>query len=257
LRILFIGDIFAKPGRNAVRHLLPSLIQELRPDIVLANLENLAGGAGLTEETCNEMFALGIRAATTGNHVWDHREVFAYFEKNPPIVRPLNYPAGAPGRGWLVLEDLDLLIVNLQGRVFMRSLDDPFLAMDALLSKERHRFTFVDFHAEATGEKRALGLYLDGRVGAFTGTHTHVQTADEQCLPKGTGYITDAGMVGPRHSVIGTEPQSTIRRYLTQLPYRFQTGSGAVDFNGVVFDLDDTTGLCSSVTRIQRTWSPE
>ncbi len=257
MRLLFIGDIFAKPGRAAVRALLPTIREEFSPDIVLANVENIAGGAGLTEDTCNEMFAAGVRAATTGNHVWDHREVFAYFEKTPQIVRPLNYPAGTPGRGALVIDEYDLLLVNLQGRVFMKSLDDPFRAMDQLLAQHRHRYTFVDFHAEATAEKRAMGFYLDGRVSAMVGTHTHVQTADEQVLPKGTGYLSDVGMVGPLQSVIGTEPQSTLRRYLTQLPSRLQTGSGDVEFNAVVFDLEEHTGLCRSVTRIHRIWRPD
>jgi metallophosphoesterase (TIGR00282 family) len=254
VRILFIGDVFAKPGRRAVRALLPSIWTEYAPDIVIANVENIAGGAGVTRETCEEMFALGIVALTTGNHVWDRREAIPYLETNPPVLRPLNYPEGTPGRGWLYLPHHDLLLVNLQGRVFMRSLDDPFRSIDALLASQRARFTLVDFHAVATAEKKAMGFYLDGRVSAVIGTHTHVPTADAQILPHGTGFISDVGMVGPYCSIIGNDPASTLQRYLTYMPTRIDIAKGPVEFNAVLLYLDDRTGMTCRIEPIHRMW---
>lgn len=236
--------------------LLPGLRDELSPDIVIANVENIAGGAGVTRDTCEHMLSLGITALTTGNHVWDRSEVFSYLETMPPVIRPLNYPQGTPGRGWVHLPDYDLMLVNLQGRVFMRSLDDPFRAMDALLQAQQARFTLVDFHAEATAEKKAMAFHLDGRVGAVVGTHTHVPTADAQILPKGTGFISDVGMVGPHVSIIGNDPESTLRRYLTVLPTRSDTAKGPVEFNAVAVDLHDETGLTTSITAIRQMWPP-
>lgn len=257
LRLLFIGDIFAKPGRAAVRALLPSVRQELMPDVIIANAENIAGGAGLTEDTCKEALGLGIEALTTGNHVWDHKEILRYIETDPPVLRPLNYPEGTPGKGWLVLPEHDLMVVSLMGRVFMRALDDPFRVIDQLLEQQRHRYCFVDFHAEATAEKKAMAFHLDGRISGLVGTHTHVPTADAQILPEGTAYISDSGMVGPEISVIGTDPKSTVRRYLTHMPSALQTARGPVEFNAVVMDLDESTGLAESIQHVHRVWSDQ
>jgi metallophosphoesterase (TIGR00282 family) len=255
LRILFIGDIVGKPGRRAVKRVLPGLQQRLRPDIVLANGENLAGGAGITRDTAEEMFRLGIAGLTTGNHVWDQREALEYLEDDVPITRPLNYPPGVPGRGWMDLRvgDDTLTVVNVQGRVFMRALDDPFRGVDAALANLNGRsHVLVDVHAEATGEKEALGFYLDGRVSAVLGTHTHVPTADARVLPRGTAYITDVGMVGPRESVIGVDPEAVIQRYLTQLYHRYEVGRGPVVFNAVVIDLD-SGGRATDIVLVQET----
>jgi metallophosphoesterase (TIGR00282 family) len=254
VRILFIGDIIGKPGRRAVRRLLPRLREVHAPDVILANGENLAGGAGITRDTASELFDLGIAAITTGNHVWDQREALEYLSEDVPIVRPANYPPGAPGRGWLKLAvgSEHLVIINLQGRVFMRSLDDPFRAVDSVLSGlEEARFVMVDMHGEATGEKQALGFYLDGRVSAVVGTHTHVPTADCRILPKGTAYITDVGMVGPRDSVIGVEPGPMIQHYLTQMYHRHEVARGPISFSAVLIELDDSTGRAARIQLVQ------
>lgn len=254
MRVLFIGDIVGKPGRRAVRHLLPRLRAEHAPDVVIANGENLAAGAGITPETAREMFKLGIAVLTTGNHVWDRREIIDYLSEGPPILRPLNYPPGAPGTGCIEIEAGGnvLTVVNVQGRVFMRPLDDPFRSMDALLSQlSEPRAIFVDMHAEATGEKEALGFYLDGRVSAVVGTHTHVPTADARVLPKGTAYITDVGMVGPRDSVIGVEVEPVIQRYITQMYHRYDVARGPVMFNAVLVDIDDSSGHATDIRLLQ------
>jgi len=254
MRILFIGDIFGKPGRRAVRRLLPRLREQYQPDVVIANGENMAGGAGITRETAGEMFDLGIAALTTGNHVWDQREALEYLAEGPPVLRPLNYPPGVPGRGCMQISvgERRLTIINVQGRVFMRALDDPFRAMDAVLADLPERsLILVDVHAEATGEKEALGFYLDGRVSAAVGTHTHVPTADARILPKGTAYITDVGMVGPRDSVIGMDPQAVVERYLSQMYHRFEVARGPVVFNGVLIEIDDRSGRGEDIRLIQ------
>jgi 2',3'-cyclic-nucleotide 2'-phosphodiesterase len=254
VRILFIGDIVGKPGRKAVRQLLPKLRERLQPDIVLANGENMAGGAGITRDTAQEMFNLGVSALTTGNHVWDQREAVQYLDEDVPIVRPANYPPGTPGRGWVQVKAgaQRLTVANVQGRVFMRVLDDPFRSMDTLLAElDGAHHILVDVHAEATGEKEALAFYLDGRVSAVVGTHTHVPTADSRVLPKGTAYITDVGMVGPRDSIIGVEPEPMIKRYLTQMYQRYGVARGPVVFNAVVIDLDDATGSAINVELVQ------
>ena len=253
MRVLFIGDIVGKPGRRAVRLLLPRLREEFHPDIILANGENMTGGAGINRDTAEEMFALGIGGLTTGNHVWDQRDAIDYIAQHPKIVRPINYPPGVPGHGWmdLCVGDERLTVVNVQGRVFMRPLDDPFRAMDAVLEEIGERkYVFVDIHAEATGEKQALGFYLDGRVGAVIGTHTHVPTAGYRVLPQGTAYITDVGMVGPVNSVIGVEPEPVVQRYLTQMYHRYDVARGPVGFNAVVVDFD-ATGHSTGIQLVQ------
>jgi len=254
VRILFIGDIVGKPGRKAVRRLLPGLKQRFEPSVIIANGENMAGGAGITRDTAQEMFQLGIAALTTGNHVWDQREALEYLNEDVPITRPLNYPPGVPGTGCIEIPvgDQKLSIINLQGRVFMRPLDDPFRAVDALLAQlGDRRHIFVDMHAEATGEKQAIGFFLDGRVSAIVGTHTHVPTADARLLPKRTAYITDVGMVGPLNSVIGVDPEPVIQRYLTQLYHRYDVARGPVVFCAVVIDLDDETGRATHIEHVQ------
>jgi metallophosphoesterase (TIGR00282 family) len=253
VRILFIGDIFGKPGRKAVRLLLPRLRDTLHPDVVIANGENMAGGAGINRDTAQEMFRLGIAGLTTGNHVWDQREAIDYLREEDRVVRPLNYPPGTPGRGWMDIPVGDdvLTVINVQGRVFMRALDDPFRALDAALEEIGDRkHILVDVHAEATGEKEALAHYLDGRVSAVVGTHTHVPTADARVLPRGTGYITDVGMVGPRNSIIGMDPEAVVERYLTQMYHRYEVGRGPVDFNAVVIDLNGD-GRTTDMTLVQ------
>jgi 2',3'-cyclic-nucleotide 2'-phosphodiesterase len=249
VRILFIGDIYAKPGRRAVRLLLPRLRDELQPDVILANGENMAGGAGITQDTAKEMFRLGIAALTTGNHVWDQREAIEYLPTEPRILRPANWPPGTPGHSCITLDvgDERLAVVSLQGRVFMRALDDPFRTIDGVLAEiEGQTHIFVDFHAEATAEKQAMAFYLDGRVSALVGTHTHVQTADARVLAKGTGYVTDVGFVGPRDSVIGSDPDPVIRRHLTQMFHRMDTAKGPVTFSAVLVDLD-ASGRCTAI----------
>ena len=253
MRILFIGDIYGKPGRKAVRHFLPGLRDRYQPDAIIANGENMAGGAGITRDTAREMFDLGIDALTTGNHVWDQREAIEYLDEEPRIVRPLNWPPGTPGRGWtdVSVGGETLTVVNVQGRVFMKSLDDPFRGVDAVLNDfNGNKNIFVDFHAEATGEKQALGFYLDGRVSAVVGTHTHVPTADARVLPRGTAYITDVGMVGPRDSIIGSDPGPIIERYLTQMYRRLEMGRGPIAFNSVFVELDGD-GRSTSITLVQ------
>jgi metallophosphoesterase (TIGR00282 family) len=253
VRILFIGDVYGKPGRKAVRHFLPRLRSSHEPDFVIANGENMAGGAGITRDTAREMFDLGVDALTTGNHVWDQKEALDYLDIEPRILRPLNWPPGTPGHGWVDLSRNEhaLTVVNVQGRVFMRPLDDPFRGIDAVLAELDGRdHVFVDFHAEATGEKQAMGFYLDGRVSAMVGTHTHVPTADARVLPNGTAYSTDVGMVGPRDSVIGSEPGPIIERYLTQMYRKLEMGRGPVMFNAVLIDLNEA-GRSTSIALVQ------
>ena len=254
MRILFIGDIVGKPGRKAVKQLLPRLRAEHAPDVIIANGENMAGGAGITRDTAREMFDLGVAVLTTGNHVWDQREALDYLADEPLVLRPLNYPPGAPGGGCVEVEvgKQRLAVVNVQGRVFMKPLDDPFRAMDALLGQmDGASHILVDVHAEATGEKEALAFFLDGRVSAVVGTHTHVPTADARVLPRGTAYITDVGMVGPQYSVICVDPESVIRRYMTQMYHRHEVAKGPVVFNAVLIDLEDASGRASDIRLIQ------
>ncbi|GAC1444404.1 MAG: TIGR00282 family metallophosphoesterase [Chloroflexota bacterium] len=253
MRILFIGDIVGKPGRKAVRFFLPKLRELYKPDVILANGENMAGGAGITRETADEMFRLGISGLTTGNHVWDQREAIEYLSEDVRIVRPLNYPPGTPGRGWMDIPvgSDTLTVVNVQGRVFMKTLDDPFRGMDSVLHElGDRRHIFVDVHAEATSEKVALGFYLDGRVSAVVGTHTHVPTADARVLPAGTAYITDVGMVGPQNSVIGVDAEAVIQRYVTQMYHRYEVGRGPVSFNAVLIDVK-SNGQATSIELVQ------
>lgn len=252
MRALMIGDVIGRPGRRAVTRLLPGLRDELRLDIVIANGENAAGGRGLTSATAAELFAAGVDVITSGNHIWDQKEIIPQLEGEMPIVRPLNYPPGLPGRGYLVWNDT--LIVNLMGRIFIGSFDCPFRAFDALLSQVNPLPSriIVDFHAEATSEKIAFGWYADGRASAVLGTHTHVATADTRVLPKGTAYVSDVGMVGPKNSVIGMEISTVMERFLRQTPTQMDVASGPSIFNSVLLEIDDDTGRARDIQRLDR-----
>jgi metallophosphoesterase (TIGR00282 family) len=252
LRILAIGDIIGKPGRKAVKEILPGLSGEHNIDLVVGNGENAAGGSGLTPSTAEELFDSGIDVITTGNHIWAYNEIIPYLDSALAILRPLNYPPMNPGRGYLLKNNV--LIVNLVGRVFMSHVDCPFRAMDQLLAEFEHKSIpiIVDFHAEATSEKVAMGRYLNGRVSAVLGTHTHVGTIDAHILPGGTAYVTDIGMVGPADSVIGDDPDSVINRFLTQIPSRLSVGKGKVSFDAILVEVDDKTGKAVDIKRIQK-----
>jgi metallophosphoesterase (TIGR00282 family) len=252
LKILAIGDIIGKPGRNAVKKILPGLRSEHNIALVIGNGENAAGGLGLTPSTAQELFDSGIDVITTGNHIWAYKEIIPYMENEPALLRPLNYPPTNPGRGYVLKKKV--LIVNLMGRVFMGHVDCPFRAMDQLLAEFEHESIpiIVDFHAEATSEKVAMGKYLDGRVSAVLGTHTHVGTIDSQILPEGTAYVTDIGMVGPIDSVIGDDPDSVITRFLTQMTSRLSVGKGKVSFDAILVEVDKKTGKAVDIKRIQK-----
>jgi len=255
---MVIGDIIGKPGRQAVVHAVPAMRAELNLDMVIANGENLAAGAGLTARLAEELFSNGVDVITSGNHIWDKREVYEYLDSDRPVLRPINYPDDAPGRGWLVhhLPDGDqVAVVNAMGRVFMNQLDSPFAAMDALLdgaAEPLPPMRILDFHCEVTSEKNAMGWFLDGRVSAVVGTHTHVPTADARVLPKGTAFISDIGMTGPRDSIIGFSLETVLPRFLTHLPTRFNVAEGPVSFNAVVVDIERATGRAASIEQVQR-----
>ena len=258
VRTLLIGDIIGKPGRTAVRHALPELRSELDIDLVVANGENVAAGMGLTPALAEELLEMGIDVITSGNHIWDKREIYAYLEGDRPVLRPLNYPGDSPGRGWLVHHLPDggeVAVINLMGRVYMNQLDSPFAAADALFDQAAEPLPpvrLVDFHCEITSEKNAMGWYLDGRVSAVVGTHTHVPTADARVLPKGTAYISDLGMTGPRDSIIGFSVETVLPRFLRHLPTRLEVGEGPVMLNAVVVEADRTSGRASSIEQVQR-----
>lgn len=254
LKVLVIGDVIGRPGRQAVKALVPDLRKQYNVDLVVANAENAAGGLGLTLDTADELLSSGVDVLTSGNHIWDEKEIIPHLDGEVAILRPLNYPPGVPGRGYLVRNGA--LVVNLLGRTFMTALDCPFRAMDRLLAELSNRPTvvIVDLHAEATSEKGAMGWYLDGRVSAVVGTHTHVGTVDARILPRGTACITDVGMVGPAFSVIGDEPEAVLSRFLTQMPRRLPVAkqSHPVTFNSVVIEIDQVTGRALRITRIDR-----
>lgn len=250
MHVLMIGDVVGRPGRRAVQRFLPGLIHDYELDLVIANGENTAGGIGITPDTAKELCECGVDVITTGNHVWAKKEIIAHLDGELPIVRPLNFPPGAPGRGFLEMKGV--LVVNLIGRVFIGQYDCPFRTIDSLLaeSQTESKIVIVDFHAEATSEKVAMGRYLDGRVSAVLGTHTHVATADSYILPNGTAYVTDVGMVGPVDSVIGVDTQSAIQSFLTGIPHRFFVSEGAVTFDAILIEIDETTKRATSIKRI-------
>jgi metallophosphoesterase (TIGR00282 family) len=253
LRILMLGDVIGKPGRRALRGLLPDIRREFDLELVIANGENAAGGLGLTPETANELFESGVDIITSGNHIWSHKSIIPALESDLAILRPINYPPRVPGKGYIVRGKT--MVVNLIGRTFIGNYDCPFQAMDRLFKEiedNKPPVIIVDFHAEATSEKGAMGWYLDGKVSAVLGTHTHVGTADARLLTEGTAFITDVGMTGPRDSVIGDDTDAVIQRFLTQLPHRISVGKGIVILNSVLVDIDNSTGKSTHIRRIDR-----
>lgn len=251
INILFFGDVIGRPGRNALKKHLPHLKEKYQAKYVIANGENGSGGIGLTPDSANEIFDAGVDVITSGNHIWQHKEIFEYINQNERLIRPINFPQSAPGRGYVILED-KLAIINVIGRVFMPPVDCPFIACSQLIEeiKDKTELMVVDFHAEATAEKQSLAWYLDGKVSAVIGTHTHIQTADERILPGGTGYITDVGMVGPLHSIIGIKIEPVITRFLTGIPQRYDVATGKVIINAIFLSLNPKTGKAEKIERI-------
>jgi hypothetical protein len=257
LKILYIGDTVAGAGRAIVRTHLREIQREYSIDFSILNCENAAPGNGVTPSMADEFFDWGIDVLTSGNHIWNKKEILPYLNKQSRLLRPANYPPGNPGRGMAVVKAQSgeqIAVLNLQGRVFMPPIDDPFRVADSELERLPHdvKVVFVDMHAEATSEKVAMGWYLDGRVSAVIGSHTHIPTADETILPAGTAYQTDAGMTGPYFSVIGVLKEGAINRFLTQMPTRFEPASQDVRLNGVVIDVDSETGKARSILRVQK-----
>jgi metallophosphoesterase (TIGR00282 family) len=253
LNILMIGDIVGRPGRNAVKQYLQ--INSKQYDFIIANGENAAGGKGITPEIVYDLFNSGIDFITMGNHIWDKKEIIKFIEYEPNIIRPANYPPNSPGRGSAVIKldnTTQIGLINLSGRVFLPALDCPFRTAHNLVKEMRQKtpIIIIDFHAEATSEKVALGWYLDGQVSAVLGTHTHIQTADERILPQGTAYISDIGMTGPRNSVLGVKKELIIQRFLTQLPTRFEIAGGEAIFNAISLKIDKSSGKCLHLERI-------
>jgi len=248
--ILAIGDIIGRPGRRAVSQLLPGLRQQYGLDLVIANGENAAGGLGLTSTTAKELFDAGVDVLTSGNHIWAQKEIIPYLDGEMPILRPLNYPPGVPGKGHIAIGQV--AVVNLMGRTFIGDFDCPFRAMDQLLAELKQPIIIVDFHAEATSEKVAMGRYLDGRGSAVLGTHTHVGTIDAQLLPQDTAYVTDIGMTGPLDSVIGDDAEAVIQRFLTRMPHHLSVGKGKTAFNAIMVGVANDTGRAISIDRIYR-----
>jgi metallophosphoesterase (TIGR00282 family) len=258
-RILMVGDLIGKPGRLALEALLPEMRHERDIDLVTANGENVAGGLGLTVSTAAAMFAAGVDVITSGNHIWDKREMYAELDHDERILRPHNYGTdGVPGRGWGIFHAADgteVAVMNFQGRTYMTPIENPFTGFDRLLeeaSEPLPKVRVVDFHCELTSEKCAFGIHLDGRVSAVVGTHTHVPTADERILPRGTAYQSDLGMVGPVHSVIGFDPATVLPRFINGLPTRFEVAAGPVVFNACLIDVERSSGRAVAVERVQR-----
>lgn len=255
IRLLFIGDIVGKPGRELTRRAIPPLIDRYSLDLVIANVENAAGGFGITRKIGESIREYGVDVMTSGNHIWDKKDVIDYIPTQPRLIRPANYPKGVPGHGHYeattALGDM-VTVINIMGQVFMANLDNPFRIVLETIEKLRNRtpIILVDFHAETTSEKMAMGWHLNGKVTAVVGTHTHVQTADNRVLSDGTAYITDVGMTGPHDSVIGVEKQAALSRFLNGMPARFETATGDPRLNGVVITADSTTGLATDIERI-------
>lgn len=255
VKLLFIGDIVGRPGRQALSRQLDRLIDRHYIDLVVVNGENASGGFGLTADTAKELFGLGVHGITSGNHIWDKKEQIPVVLSNPRIIRPANYPEGAAGRGSMVLTTpggIKVGVINLEGRIYMKNLECPFRTAEREIQAIRQETSviLVDFHAEATSEKSALGWYLDGKVSAVVGTHTHVQTADERLLTQGTAYISDVGMTGSFDSVIGIGKDEAIRKFLTQLPVKFEIPKKDIRLNGVVIEIDEINGKALSIERV-------
>ncbi len=250
MRILMVGDVVGRPGRRGVQRHLPGLRSEHNIHLVIANGENAAGGRGITPDTAAELFGSGVDVITSGNHVWDQKQSLQYLDQDVPIIRPLNYPPGVPGRGSVVHKGVR--VINLTGRLFMDPVDSPFQAIDRLLQEDGETSfpTIIDFHAEASSEKQALAWHLDGRVTAVLGTHTHVATADGRLLPKGTAYVGDVGMVGPWNSIIGAKVEPVVTHFLTQLPAHFDTADGPIVFNAVLLEVDPHSGRAINIQRM-------
>lgn len=254
IRILFLGDIIGRPGRRVLRQCLPKVVRKLSPSLILANGENAAGGIGITEKVGRELFAY-VDVLTSGNHIWDKKEALSYLEKEQRLLRPANYPPGNPGKGTYLFKGQNgfkVGVLNLQGRVFMDAIDCPFRVAERELEKLRAETSVVvvDFHAEATSEKQAMGWHLDGKVSAVVGTHTHVLTADERILPRGTAYITDIGMVGSLNSVIGIQRNQALNRFLTARPQRFEPGKNGMLFTAVAIEVDPSSGKALSIEKV-------
>lgn len=259
MRVLILGDVMGRPARRAVRDLVPSLIEKEQIDLVVANAENAAGGMGVDIKSAKELLSAGVQVLTSGNHIWKKKEIYSFLDEQESLIRPANYPPGAPGKGWCVWQHngLRALVINLQGRVFMPNhVDDPFRCVDDILKHQGSHspVVIVDMHAEATSEKYAMGWYLDGRASVVFGTHTHVQTADERILSAGTAYITDVGMCGPFDSVIGMEKDTVIRGFITQLPRQFEVAQDNVVLQGVMSDIDEESGRARSIRRLRLHW---
>jgi metallophosphoesterase (TIGR00282 family) len=256
INVLFVGDINGKPGRNCIKALLPDLIKNKKIDFTIANAENVAGGFGLTYETFNEIKEYGIDVATMGNHIWDNKDIFTFIQNEANLLRPANLPAEVPGQGYGIFSiknsDIKIGVINLNGRIFMAPAECPFKTAEKIINEinKKTPIIIVDIHAEATSEKQAMGFFLDGKVSAVVGTHTHVQTADERILPDGTGFITDAGMTGPFDSVIGVKKDIIIRRFLTGLPEKFEIANNDIHLNGIIFSIDPDTGKTKTLERI-------
>jgi metallophosphoesterase (TIGR00282 family) len=262
MRILILGDVVGRPARRAVRDLVPSLIKQEELDLVVANAENSAGGMGVDIKSAKELLSAGVNVLTSGNHIWKKKEIYPYLDEHGHLLRPANFPAGAPGKGWYVWQHngFSALVINLQGRVFMPNhVEDPFRCVDEILAQHKAQapVVIVDMHAEATSEKNAMGWYLDGRASVVFGTHTHIQTADERVLPGGTAYITDVGMCGPFDSVIGMEKETVIRGFLTQLPRQFTVSEDNVVLQGIVVDVNEATGKAREIRRLRKHWEAD
>lgn len=254
IKVLMIGDVVSQAGCLFLRARLPELKRKMQIDIVIANGENAAVGNGILPHSANHLLDSGVDVITTGNHVYKRREIYSYLDENEQILRPANFPSSCPGKGYYLYDggSYRVLIVNLLGTSFMEPLENPFVTIDRILKENPADYTLVDFHAEATGEKKAMGYYLDGRVSGVVGTHTHVQTADEQILPNGTGFITDLGMTGPIRSVLGVKPEAVIARLKTHLPTRFEIEEdSACEMDGLLLTLKDESGLCAEVQRLR------
>lgn len=263
MKLLFLGDVVGRPGRRAVATVLAGLCRDRAVDFVVANCENASGGKGINPRGAEELRDAGVDVLTSGNHVWNNREIIPYIRENGRLIRPLNFPPGVPGAGWTVRtarrSDVRVGVINLIGRVFMGPADCPFRAVDAVLPEVRSQsdVVFVDMHGEATSEKLAMGRYLDGRVAAVVGSHTHVQTADEQVLPGGTAHLTDAGMCGPENSILGVRIDRVVGRFVDQMPARFDVADGPVLVHGAIVDMDEATGLARSIVRVREQVSGE
>lgn len=255
MNILLVGDICGKPGRAAARRCIPKLRKEYAVDFVVANGENAAGGNGLTKAVLDEIYSFGVDVVTTGNHIWDKKEIFQFIEREERLVRPANYPPGAPGRGYTIVEAAGkrVGVVNLSGSSFMPPIDCPFRKMDEILAQIESLCDVIllDFHAETTSEKMAMGWYLDGKATCVVGTHTHIQTADERILPGGTAYLTDLGMAGPWHSILGVKKEAVIQKFLSAMPVRFELADGPLVFCGALLSLDSDTARAKHIRRIQ------